>query len=462
MSVERSPADVVRLVTATAALLVLLVVEWLFGETLVAFSTELFRGLDALPQWIVDLVVIGTRVLVVVVLGGGLVWSVVQQRWRMLGTVALAAAIAVAGVALLDALFDTDDGGAAVDVGVDVYAIGSDTFPTAAGVAGAVAIVTASAPWISRRWRRMGSALLIGLALTHFLASPASFDTARAVLDGWLVGAGVLVALGAPSRRPTRDAVSDALGAVGLPLESLEKAGVDARGSTPYFGVEVGGGKVFVKALGDDERSADILFRLYRRVMPRSFGDEKPFSTLRRAVEHEALVAYAARDLGVRTPRLRAVAAVEPNGFVLAYDAIAGGSLDRFDDDDITDDVLASCWRLLAHLRRHRIAHRDLRLANIFLDDDREVWLIDFGFSEMAAPDLLLATDVAELVASSSIPVGAERAVAHAAATVDPALLRQAVDRLQPWALSGATRTAMKERPGLLDDVKARLAAAAG
>lgn len=462
MRVERSPADVVRLVTATAALLALLVVEWLFGDTLVAFATDLLRGLDALPQWIVDVVVIGTRVLVAVVFGGGLVWSVAQQRWRMLGTVILAAAIAAAGFLLLDALFDTNTGEAAVEIGTDVYAFGRDSFPTAAGVAGAVALLTAAAPWLSRRWRRVGSALLVGLALTHFIANPASFETGRAVLDGWLVGAAVLVALGAPSRRPTRDAVSDALGAVGLPLESLEPAGVDARGSTPYFGVEVGGGKVFVKALGDDERSADLLFRLYRRLVPRSFGDEKPFSTLRRAVEHEALVSYAARDLGVRTPRMRAFAAVDPNGFVLAYDAIAGGSLDRFDDDDITDEVLASCWGLLAHLRRHRIAHRDLRLANIFLDDSQEVWLIDFGFSEMAAPDLLLATDVAELVASSSIPVGAERAVAHAAATVDPALLRQAVDRLQPWALSGATRTAMKERPGLLDDVKARVAEAAG
>ncbi len=337
-------------------------------------------------------------------------------------------------------------------------------------------MVTAAAPWLTRRWRRIGSALLVGLALTHFMANPASFDTARAVLDGWLVGAAVLVALGAPSRRATSDAVTDALGAVGLPLESLEKAGVDARGSTPYFGVEVGGGKVFVKALGDDERSADILFRLYRRVLPRSFGDEKPFSTLRRAVEHEALVALAARDLGVRTPRLRAVAAVEPNGFVLAYDAIAGGSLDRFDDDDITDEVLASCWGLLAHLRRHRIAHRDLRLANIFLDDDREVWLIDFGFSEMAAPDLLLATDVAELVASSSIPVGAERAVvprrgdrrpgaAASGGRPPPALGPQ---RGHPHGHEGAARSARRRegaarrRRRLISPGRARGAAASG
>ena len=41
--------------------------------------------------------------------------------------------------------------------------------------------------------------------------------------------------------------------------------------------------------------------------------------------------------------------------------------------------------------------------------------MIDFGFSELAASDLLLANDVAELVASSSVVVGAERATSHAA-----------------------------------------------
>ena len=85
--------------------------------------------------------------------------------------------------------------------------------------------------------------------------------------------------------------------------------------------------------------------------------------------------------------------------------------------------------------------------------------MIDFGFSELAASELLLANDVAELVASSSVYVGAERAVAPAIATVDDATRARAVERLQPWALSGATRTAMKERAGLLDELRERLAA---
>ena len=84
--------------------------------------------------------------------------------------------------------------------------------------------------------------------------------------------------------------------------------------------------------------------------------------------------------------------------------------------------------------------------------------MIDFGFSELAASDLLLANDVAELVASSSVVVGPERATAHAAAVCDPDTLAFAIKRLQPWALSGATRTALKEKPGLLDDLRRRLA----
>ena len=196
-------------------------------------------------------------------------------------------------------------------------------------------------------------------------------------------------------------------------------------------------------------------------MQPRAFGDERPFSTLRRGVEHEALVALAARDLGIRTPRLRAFATAEPNGYVLAYEAIAGKSLDRLDPEEVTDGVLEAIWRLLGELRRHGIAHRDLRLANIFLDDDGGVWLIDFGFSELAASDLLLATDVAELIASSSVYVGPARAVAHAATTVDRATLAQALTRVRPWALSGATRTALKSRPELIVELRRQLEAAA-
>jgi undecaprenyl-diphosphatase len=263
--------------------------------------------------------------------------------------------------------------------------------------------------------------------------------------------------LGAPSRRPTGAAMAEGLAAVGVPLSRLEQASLDARGSTPYFAQAADGRSLFTKVLGEDERSADLLFRIYRGIQPRNLGDERPFSSLRRAVEHEALVALAARDVGTRTPRLVAFATAEPNGYVLAYEAVKGRSLDRLEPAEVTDDVLDAIWAEVVLLRQHRIAHRDLRLANVFLADDGAVWMIDFGFSELAASDLLLANDVAELVASSSLQVGPERAVARARAAVGPAGLAAAAPRLRPWSLSGATRTALKAQPGALDDLRRRV-----
>jgi undecaprenyl-diphosphatase len=454
----RSPADVLRLVVGVCLLLLLALVRWLFGDTLVGFASDLLRGFDALPDWIVRIVAVGTRVIAILALVAGLALTILRTGWRMLGTVLIAVGIAVVLVVLLDDIPKVDEGAVPVDLRTGLGPLTDAGFPTAAGIGVMSAAVSAGAPWLSRRWRRWGWAAVVGLVITRFLTSPASFDSVEAAIIGWTAGTAVLVALGAPSRRPTVEAISSALARSGLPLDSLEAASVDARGSTPYFGVGADGSRYFVKALGEDQRSADLLFRVYRSIQRRDLGDERPFSSLRRAVEHEAFVALAARDLGIPTPRVRAFAVAEPNAYVLAYEAVDGRSLDGVPPDEITDAVLSDIWAQLARMRSFRLAHRDLRLANLFLAKDGQVWMIDFGFSELAASDLLLANDVAELVASSSAVVGPERATAHAIASVDPVTLAAARERLHPWSLSGASRTALKERPGLLSDLRARLA----
>jgi undecaprenyl-diphosphatase len=319
------------------------------------------------------------------------------------------------------------------------------------------AAATATAPWVPRRWRRLTWTLVIATAVARFVTAPTSFDSAIALLVGWVAGSLALVVAGGPVRRPTDAAVAEGLAAVGVPVSSITKASVDARGSTPYFASTTEGERLFVKALGADERSADLLFRAYRRVTPHDLGDERSFSSLRRTVEHEALVALTARDLGVRTPRFRAFGRVEPDAFVLAYEGIDGSSLDGVEADKFDDALLASIWEQVAVLRRHRIAHRDLRLANVFRASDGQVWLIDFGFSELAASDLLLSTDLAELLASTSLVVGCDRAVAAGVAAVAPEPLARAASRLHPFALSGATRAGLKEQPGLLDAVRSRV-----
>jgi len=454
-SVERSPADVLRLVVAAAGLLVFLLLDVLFGDSITSFASQLLDGLETLPEGLLAALLGITRFAVFWAVLVGLVWALWTRRFRALLTVLLAGAVALTFALVVDSFsFDPTLATPSDDL---LGPLGDSQFPSATGLAVAAAVLTAAAPWLPRRAREAGWALLVSLAICHFITAPLSLQVVVSLLWGWTAGAAVLVGLGAPVRRPDAASITAGLEAIGVEVTDLHPAAVDARGSTPYFGTTPEG-PLFVKVLGRDERSADLLFRIWRSWRHRLLGDERPFSSLRRAVEHEALVALAARDLGVRTPRFVGLATAEPGGFVLSYEGIDGRSLDSVPVEDLTDELLTGVWEQLAIIRRHRIAHRDLRLANVFRADDGEAWLIDFGFSELAASDLLLATDMAEAIASQSMAVDPERVVAVARSVVGDEAVESAGDRLKAVALSGATRTALKERPGHLEQLKALVA----
>jgi uncharacterized membrane protein YbhN (UPF0104 family) len=324
-------------------------------------------------------------------------------------------------------------------------------------LAGAVAAVTAGACWLTRRWRRVVWASL-GLAAAFRLADPTVLP-GTALLEaalGWVVGTAVLLAFGAPNPRATAAAVAEALGRVGLPVRALRPADVDARGSMPWWVDTAGGERLFVKVRGAGERDSDLLFRLYRRARFRDIADEAPFASVGRAVEHEALLAYAAADAGVNTPRLRAIAEVSVvgGGVLLAYRRLRAEPVDAVRTDRITDAVLRDLWTQVGLLATRRIAHRDLRLANVLLDEDGRTSLVDFGFGRLNAADHALADDVAGLLAATALVVGPDRAVAAAGATVGLPALATALPRLQPQVLSGSTRTELRRRPHLLADLR--------
>jgi undecaprenyl-diphosphatase len=430
-------------------LVVVTLASRLFGGSVSEFLAELLAGLERLPAWVVTaVVVVGELLGLALVVWGGVV-TVARRRWRLLGGLAVAAALSVPLTWLTrpgseeTATSVTQVQGWLGDVHLDR--------PSPYLLAAVVALTASVSPWTSRRVRRAWWAAALAVALAHLLPAPVSLATVLAMASGWVAGAASVVAVGAPSRRPTRAAVVDGLRSVGVDVVELEPASVDARGSTPYFGRLAAGTPVFVKTLGTDERSADLLFRLYRRVQPRDLHDERPFSSLRRTVEHEALVALMAAQVGVRTPSLVALAPASPNGFTLAYDAVAGRSLDREPDGPDLDRLVREVWAQVQVLRHARIAHRDLRLANVFVGADRCVWLIDFGFSEISADEVLLDGDVAELLASTATTIGPDRAVAAALEVVGAEALHPAVARLRAPLLSGATRTSLRARPGLLD-----------
>ena len=145
----RSPADLLRLVVAALVLLVAFVLEWLFGDTLVAFSSELLSGLAALPDWMLNAIVAGSRLLALAVLAYLLVRIAVRYRWQAVSTMLCSGVLAAALVALLLDVAAADPGEHVVPE-LDLGPISAGWFPSAVGIAVLAALLTATAPWSSR------------------------------------------------------------------------------------------------------------------------------------------------------------------------------------------------------------------------------------------------------------------------------------------------------------------------
>ncbi|MGI9603403.1 MAG: lysylphosphatidylglycerol synthase domain-containing protein, partial [Acidimicrobiales bacterium] len=456
----RSPVDLVRLIAAGVLVVGGIVLANLLDSTLLGLSDDGATLLEELPDWVRDVPAAALAVTVMVSVGGALGWALFTTRFRRFAMLAGGLVLAAtASVVVGELVFEMVDDAVRRSFDTDSAALryrDSDgmVLPGDPLLAGAVAMLGVATSYLSRRILRW---LGLGLAAYAAVSVWASGVPALGLLTdiglGLLAASALLLIFGRHDLAPDEGEIEEALQSIGLPLTDLTHLDVDARGSAPWVGRTTSGDRVFVKALGRDERSADLLFRAYRWFRYSKTGDHRPFVSLRRAVEHEALVSLQAAALGVRTPRILGVAEAGVDGMVLAYEALDGRSADTI--ADISDDALVAIWSMVSELHSRRIAHRDLRLANIFVADDGEPWLIDFGFSELAASDQLLGTDVAELLASSTSVVGVERAVAAAHVATGLAELERALPWLQPAALSSATRRALGDDD--LDDIRTML-----
>ena len=441
----RSPVDILRLIVALVVVVTGVFVANVFDSSFLGLSEDGASSLSGLPQWVRQIPATALAIAVLSSIVGALLWALATTRYRrfimLLTGVVLAGALSLAvGEAIYAVVdgpvrdaFDTPPEGWRLRVAGDRIRPGDPV------LAAAIAVLGVSTSWLRRSLTQRLAVVVAGYIVTSSLiAEVPALGVLSDIGLGLMVASGVLLVFGRHDLAPNKDEIHDALESVGVDIIELDHLDVDARGSAPWIGTSAAGERIFVKALGRDERSADLMFRAYRWFRLRKTGDHHPFVSLHRAVEHEALVSLQARALGVRTPRILGVTDAGVDGMVLAYEAIDGRSADQV--EDISDDALESIWTMVSLLHSKRIAHRDLRLANVSIDGAGGPWLVDFAFSELAAADQELGTDVAELLASTAAVVGVDRAVraAHVTSGVDE--LSRALPWLQPLALSAATR----------------------
>lgn len=309
------------------------------------------------------------------------------------------------------------------------------------------------APRSYRRW------ILLAIALIGCSRVYLGVSLPLDVVAGWSVGllcySLASLALGSKRNPVSSEKLEQKLTQGGLEGVKLKPASVDARGSVPFFG-EYKGGKIFVKVFNQDNNAADWLFKLMRRIRYRRLEDEIPSLTPKRAIEHEAYLTMLAKyGAGVRVPQVLGIYHVETNSYAMATLRLSATGLDKFDKSKITEAMLDNVWAQIKKLHKNNIIHKDLRTANVMIEEKTGLpWLIDFGFSECAVDQHAYFKDNVEFIASSATKVGAVRAVEAGRRALGKNELNRALFYMRYANLSGATTTALKQSKTLLDQIR--------
>jgi uncharacterized membrane protein YbhN (UPF0104 family) len=458
----RSQVSAIRLLVSLVVLGFMYVV--LQGSNDGDFATSFGDLLGSVPRWLVSGMVSICQIgfLVAAILGfiGQFVLRHFVRVWRML----LAAVVCTAGLIAMSKLVGTstlplvpspNSGGPGTGLGADGlsgYGIGA-AFPTTLDLGVIAAWMFVDRGHWPDRWRRIGLLVLaLGVAarLGVGLADPATIVTAIALAAA--ASSLVQLILGAPNTSPRAVAVGEILEHLGYKLSSVERFG----GFHGFAGFRVcidDGQQLIVKVISRDLWAGLLPVQMYRAARFRDVGQDRPFRSLRSAVEHEALCALKAHSDGVPTARLAVVAEFPPSAMMMAFDAQTRQCLSDLEPSRRTPQLLDSVWAIVDALQRSHTVHRRLNADALWVDDDGTVVLVGFASASLGVVGSALSTDVAEVLAATAAPLGVQRAVESAVAGVGPAAVAAALPRLQPLALTPRTRAEVKAA-GCLEELR--------
>jgi uncharacterized membrane protein YbhN (UPF0104 family)/tRNA A-37 threonylcarbamoyl transferase component Bud32 len=281
------------------------------------------------------------------------------------------------------------------------------------------------------------------------------------LLTGRAIGLAVRYAAGSASQRPPALDIAAALSdgdMVVAAIRRVTQSSAGVAGSRHYEVVTRDGGQLDVVVFDRDQQAAGTFYRLYRLIrVRRQVARGVPLS-VERTVERQALLSYATQGADVPTPRLRTVVRVGSEAAVLAYEHCEGTTL--AERNRCTDAELGCVWDTVTRLHAGHVAHRGLTAEHIMFMPDGQVMLLDPGDGDVAASELQVRLDLAQLILELALYVGPEKSAQLAEEKVGADGLAGVVPLLQPVALVRSTRHALRRRRDVLPALRKTLQAA--
>ena len=460
----RKPVDLLRCIVSCTEIVVLTIAGVAASATTAGVETDIVGATARLPHALLTVapkVALFALLILPVALA---VFLLVRRQVRRL-VEAVATGVLAAGVAgaanivlsratadpLYDAIIMSRPGTSHV-AALDPYLAGL--------VAYATMVVLIGRP----HWRNALWAAIVVYAIVHVGAYHTTvLSLLITLLLGRAVGLAVRYGAGSMSQRPPARDIAVALSAGNLEVTAIRRirqasSGACADPATTRPPLKTAS-QLDVVVYDRDQEAAGAIYRLYRSVRLQGQVSRNAPLSVEHTVERRALLSYATEDAGVPTPRLRALVRVGPEAAVLAYDHCPGTTLARR-NPGCTDAELSSVWDAVARLHAHHVTHRGLTADRILFTDDDQVVLLDPGDGDVAASDLQVRLDMAQLIAELALYVGPDRAAGLALDKSSDGELLAILPLLQPVALARSTRAALRHRRDVLPALRTLLLAA--
>jgi len=403
--ITRRTNDILRLVAATAFLVTVVTSSLITRNDWVRLERSVSRIVGVLTPTQSNLVYIAYAIAILALPFVILLSLLVTKQWKLLGPYAAAGLIAVLslsinsnGIAAPNWHFDLSD---------RLNTVFSQFLDDPRWIALLAAVLTVSGPWQPARLRRWWWTLLLAFVPIHLVVS--AIVPARSLLGlavGWFVGALVVLVSGTPALEVPLAGGVQALARRQFEVSALTVIRPAGTGPLVLSADSADGTRAVVELYGPNQRVGGAMSQLWRKITLRNDETAPLQTSMRRAVEHRALMTIAVGDLDLANTRTIALAALDRGWTMFAHTPASGVPLTN-------ETPVADVWHALGALHHHQISHGDLRAAELTVDG-RTVLFGGLGNSEYGASDVQLQSDVAQLLVTTTAMYGAEEAVAAA------------------------------------------------